>query len=144
MINEIFLQFGKLTGGYVSAQVGLLLATASPTDSEVSWWVSTVRELGSFGLIAGFVIAVVMMGRALIPRIIDQLERKDVAFLTSLEKERELREHMMDGFRDMLHAHKKDIGEKIDAVNTSIQMGNRITQNLGEAIKACPLKKPQQ
>jgi hypothetical protein len=120
----------------------LMMATAEIADERIfGISIQTVRELGSFGLIALLVLSTILGAKALIPMACKFFDDTRKGFMDELKLEREMREKNMDAFRDMLSSHKGDLGAKMGEVKVAIEEGNRITKDLVTEMKSRPCQK---
>jgi len=119
---------------------GVLLAAGdiASNDQVLGVNVSSLREIGSFGLIALFVIAILMGIRQLAPAFLKFLSDTKDEFIKELKEERAMREKSTDDFRQMLSSHKHDLREKLDEVKASINTGNDLTGQLIAQLKKSP------
>ena len=118
----------KLAGLVGSGVFGLSIASIT---NDPTTWVPGLERLGSFLLIAVFVIAVVVGLAKLIPAILAIAERTKDQFIVELKEERISREKGVEAMREMLAAHKNDLGAKLDE-------GNRITRDLVDQLRGRP------
>lgn len=147
------------SGGVAQASL-LAVATSADENFNLGPWVAAVREFGSFGIIILIFLGLGWLLKKYVPVILEQQEKRYNAFLTelamtrttydaSLAAERQLREHSMAAFREMLSAHKADQGSKLvdvrsavdagmEKLSDGIEEGNRITQTLVNELKARP------
>lgn len=130
MIPQVQQAAGMLLSGTA------VLVASSEVPQEFSL-VKSVAEVGSFGLIAFAGIFLLLRG---LPAFLATLERSQTNFLGALEKERDLREKARDDFREMLAAHKKDLGERMSDVNETLEKGNKLTGDLVKELQSRPCR----
>lgn len=154
MLNEITCQVVKsclVTGVGI---FGFLATTADIQDERIfGVSVGVVRELGSFGLIVVLVLGVLWLFKKAVeiavPKMVEFLEKTSSNFLGELEKTREghaaemvaeraAREKSVDAFREMLQAHKSDLGNKLDAIRETTAAGNTISEKLVTELETRP------
>jgi hypothetical protein len=112
--------------------LGLAVIIAnSPTTSTQDTIVHGLERMGSFFLVAVFVIAVLWGLNKLVPTMIANIEKTKDQFLEALREERHSREKNVDAFRDMLREHKIDIVNKLDE-------GNKIMKGLAGNLDSRP------
>ena len=128
----------------LSGLVGTILLTGESESSLFGINITSLRELGSFGLIAVFVLVILLGIRQLAPAFLKFLTDTKNEFLGELKAERAAREKSTDDFRQMLSSHKHDIREKLDEVKKEIGEGNNLTRELVDRLKKSPclLKSP--
>ena len=118
------------------------VATAGIGDEQLfGMSVNTIRELGSFGLIAVFVLGVLWLCWKAIPVLIAMLERTKDQFVAEIKEERIARERSVEAFRDMLKSHKSDLGDKMDSIKDSIDEGNDIVSSLVTELSQRPCQR---
>jgi len=116
-----------------------LVATGAVGDEELfGISVNTIRELGSFGLVALFVLGVLWLFKAMVPKILGLVESTIASFLEELKLERLAREQSVRDFQAMLNTHRNDLGAKLDTTNKSLEDGNKIMSDLVEALSERP------
>jgi hypothetical protein len=122
MMEQTLTLVGKLTAGCVATATGLFMAATEFPDNG---WIQGLERLGSFLVLSFFIVSLVLIARAALPRLFDFLESTRTGFLNELAKEREARERGMDGFREMLQAHKHDLVEaskkQTDAIDNLVR-----------------------
>jgi hypothetical protein len=132
MFDHIFSSGLKLVGIIGAGLAGVTLSESAHSDQ--SLLVTGIERMGSFALIAIFVLAILWGLGKLVPQILAGLEKTKDQFLCELKEERTSREKSIDAFREMLGAHKNDLGEKLDE-------GNRLTRALVDELKSRPCQK---
>jgi len=132
MFDHIFSSGLKLVGIIGAGLAGVTLSESAHSDQ--SLLVTGIERMGSFALIAVFVLAILWGLGKLVPQILSGLEKTKDQFLCELKEERTSREKSVDAFREMLGSHKNDLGEKLDE-------GNRLTRALVEELKSRPCQK---
>jgi hypothetical protein len=136
MIDHIVanaIKLAALCGGGILAFAGA--EVIGGPDSPIL--VQGIERMGSFALVAIFVLAVLWGLSRMIPPFLAGIEKAKDQFLAELREERKAREGMTDAFRDMLSAHKNELGAKLDE-------GNRITRELVHELRARPCQKTDQ
>jgi hypothetical protein len=132
MFDHIFSNGVKLVGIVGAGLAGVTISESAHSDQ--SLLVTGIERMGSFALIAVFVLAILWGLGKLVPQILAGLEKTKDQFLSELKEERASREKSVEAFREMLGAHKNDLGEKLDE-------GNRITRELVAELKCRPCQK---
>lgn len=142
-MNDLFCQAVKsavVTAGGISGM--FIVADSMPADEKLfGLSVNTIRELGSFGLVAVFVLGVLWLCWKALPVLITMLERTKDQFVAEIKEERIAREKSVDAFREMLKSHKGDLGDKMDRIKESIDEGNDIVSSLVTEISQRPCQK---
>ena len=126
MIIDALLQTACKAAGVVAVGIsGIGLASAVTGDERLfGVSVATIRELGSFGLVAVFVLGILWAIKAILPKLLEFLAQTKDGFLTELKEtrtghaeelrqERISREAQTEAFREMLRAHR---GETVAAI----------------------------
>jgi hypothetical protein len=132
MFDHIFSSGLKLVGIIGAGLAGVTLSESAHNDQ--SLLVTGIERMGSFFLIAVFVLAILWGLGKLVPQILSGLEKTKDQFLSELKEERASREKSVDAFREMLGSHKNDLGEKLDE-------GNKLTRELVAELKGRPCQK---
>jgi hypothetical protein len=126
MIIDALLQTACKAAGVVAVGIsGIGIASAVTGDERLfGVSVSTIRELGSFGLVAVFVLGILWAIKAILPKLLEFLATTKDGFLNELKEtrtghaeelrqERISREAQTEAFREMLRAHR---GETVAAI----------------------------
>jgi len=132
MFDHVFSNGLKLVGIVGAGLFGVTLSETGHSDQ--SLLVTGIERMGSFALIAVFVLAILWGLGKLVPQILSGLEKTKDQFLSELKDERASREKSVEAFREMLGSHKADLGEKLDE-------GNRLTRALVDELKSRPCQK---
>jgi hypothetical protein len=132
MFDHVFSNGLKLVGIVGAGLFGVTLSETGHSDQ--SLLVTGIERMGSFALIAVFVLAILWGLGKLVPQILSGLDKTKDQFLSELKDERASREKSVEAFREMLGSHKADLGEKLDE-------GNRLTRALVDELKSRPCQK---
>jgi hypothetical protein len=165
MISEILFHQAFKGALVVAAGIGSisLVATGIPEEHLFGVSVSTIRELGSFGLVAVFVLGVLWMIKGLAPKALDFLKDAKDGFLNELSairathaeemkqarvanaqelaQERASREAQVDAFREMMSAHRTTMEAQFSALKQINEDGNKAINSLVEELKERPCQK---
>lgn len=123
---DTLLQTAFKAAGVVAVGIGGMgIASATATDEHLfGISITTIRELGSFGLVAVFVLGILWAIKAILPKLLGFLAETKDGFLAELKEtrmahseelklERLSRETQTNAFREMLQAHR---GETVAAI----------------------------
>lgn len=136
MINELFSQSLKIAGLCGSAGIGVQLLASD--DIMPTSWIQGFERMGSFFLIAIFVLSIMWLVNKIIPLVMVALEKTKDQFLDELKEERVAREKSLEAMREMLQAHKSDLGQKMVDVRSAVDVGNKIAGELVDELKKRP------
>lgn len=159
MLHELTTQIVKAVLVTGMGVFGFLATTDGIQDEKLfGISVGVIRELGSFGLIVVLVLGVLWLFKKAVeiavPKFVQFLEKTTETFLAELEKTREghaaemvaeraARERSVDALREMLAAHKHDLGVNIDKLRETAAAGNELTEQMIQELheRPCQMKK---
>jgi hypothetical protein len=130
MLDHIFSSSVKLVG-IVGTIFGTVTLAEMKSGAAYADWFTGLERMGSFFLLALLFLAGAWGISKIVPGFLAGIERTKDQFLTELKEERLSREKSVDAFRDMLGAHKDELGKKLDE-------GNNLTRKLVEEITKRP------
>jgi len=152
----IELLFHKSVQGALVVAAGIsgigFAATAATDEHLFGVSVATIRELGSFGLVAIFVLGILWCIKAMLPKVLDFLSETKNGFLEELKTtresnlleqaaERHSREKQIDAFREMMQSHKSSMEAQFLALKEVNQNGNQAIHDLVAELKGRPCQK---
>ena len=112
-----------------------LLGLAS-IDTQTGGWVVGLERMGSFALVAAFVLGTLWLASKALPILLGMFERTKDQFVEELKLERMAREKSIDAFREMLHVHRS---ETVAAIKEQTGYVARLVDQLEE--RPCQIKK---
>jgi urocanate hydratase len=165
MIPELLFQQACKGAVIVAAGIGGMGVLASEVYDEclLGVRVETIRELGSFGLVAIFVLGILWAIKGAAPKALDFLKDAKDGFLSELSairtthaeemtqarianaqelaQERASREAQVDAFREMMSAHRTAMEAQFSALKQINEDGNKAINSLVEELKERPCQK---
>jgi len=155
MMFDLLFQCAVKSAVIVAAGIGGIgfVASGSATDEHLfGISVATIRELGSFGLVALFVLGILWSIKAMLPKVLDFLADTKNGFLEELKTTRESnsleqaaerasREKQIDAFREMMQAHKASMEAQLSALKEVNEHGNSAIRELVAELKGRPCQK---
>jgi hypothetical protein len=154
MITELLFQQACKGAVIVAAGIGGMGVLASDVADEclLGVRVETIRELGSFGLVAVFVLGILWAIKGAAPKALDFLKDCKDGFLcelaatrkehaAELANERASREAQVNAIREMMSAHRTAMEAQFSALKQINEDGNKAINSLVEELKERPCQK---
>lgn len=121
MIHQLTVDVAKLGAATFTGLLGVTIAG----EIEQQSWVVGLERMGSFALVAVFVIGTLWLIGKTLPILLQMFERTKDQFVAELQAERAAREKSVEAFREMLQSHRT---ETVNAIREQTALISKVIE----------------